>query len=69
MAHENREKKFTREEFSKLARYDNGDIKDDLGMACIWMTQNQIEKLTGDDQSRVFEYKEEISYMIQAEFG
>ena len=59
--------KFTNKEFRELARNDDGDIIDDLGMACIWMTAAQVNKLTGDDYSRVDDYREEMRCMM-AEF-
>ena len=66
-AFDNRSKKFTNIEFSSLERNADGDVID-LYEANIWMTDAQISKLTGDDQSRVDDYQEEMRIMM-AEFA
>ena len=65
--HDDRTTKFTNAEFAALSRNDDGDVID-LYDANIWMTNQQIVKLTGDDQSRVDEYQEEMRIMM-AEFA
>ncbi len=70
--HFDRTAKFTNREFRLLDRNADGDVTDDLEAACIWMTDAQVEKLTGDDQSRVDGYREEMRCMMaeaKAEFG
>jgi hypothetical protein len=66
-AFDNRTNKFTNTEFAALQRNANGDVID-LYEANIWMTDAQISKLTGDDQSRVDDYQEEMRCMM-AEFA
>lgn len=66
--HFDRTEKFTDAEFDALARNSDGDVIDDLGMAYIWMNEAQVERLTGDDYTRVDEYREEMRYMM-AEFS
>ena len=66
-AFDNRSKKFTNIEFASLERNADGDVID-LYEANIWMTDAQISKLTGDDQSRVDNYQEEMRIMM-AEFA
>lgn len=59
-----RETQFTDAEFDALERNADGDIVDDLQMACIWMSEWQISMLTGDDQTRVDNYQEEMRFMM-----
>lgn len=63
-----RNKNFTDAEFKALPRNDDNDVIDLYG-AFIWMTPDQIDALTGDDQSRVDDYEEELRYMIEAELS
>jgi len=62
-----RTKNFTDAEFKALPRNDDNDVIDLYG-AFVWMTPKQVDALTGDDQSRVDDYEEELRYMI-AEFA
>jgi len=67
-----REVKYTDEEFAGIRRNADGDIYTDLDVHHIWMTPAQKIRLTGDDQTRVEEYQEELAYMMEeakAEFG
>ena len=59
-----REEKFTDAEFAALERNADGDIVEDLGLANIWMTEAQIAQLSGDDQTRVDGYQEEMRVML-----
>jgi hypothetical protein len=62
----------TNEEFNKIDRHSNGDIKNDLDMLYITMTDAQKRQLTGDDKSRVDDYEEEMRVMmsgLEAEFA
>lgn len=61
-----RTKNFTSEEFKALPRNADDDVVD-LYEAFVWMTPEQIDALTGDDQSRVDDYEEEFRYMIELE--
>ena len=63
----NREAKYSDEEFAKLERNADGDIVNDLEMVCVWLTPTQIERLSGDDQSRADGYAEDMRCML-AEF-
>ncbi len=70
--HFDRTDKLTDAEFEALERNADGDVTDDLEVTNIFMTEAQIERLTGDDQSRVEEYKEDMRCMmadLEAEFG
>jgi len=64
MDHFNRTTKFTNKEFKALERNEDGDILDDLESGYTWMTTTQIDNLSGDDYSRVDDYREEMRYMI-----
>jgi hypothetical protein len=67
-----REVKYTDAEFAGIRRNADGDIYTDLDVHHIWMTPAQKLRLTGDDQTRVEEYQEELAYMMEeakAEFG
>jgi len=63
-----RNKNFTDAEFKALPRNDDNDVIDLYG-SFIRMTPAQIDALTGDDQSRVDDYEEELRYMIEAELS
>ena len=63
-----RNKNFTDAEFKALPRNDDNDVLDLYG-SFIRMTPAQIDALTGDDQSRVDDYEEELRYMIEAELS
>ena len=63
-----RNKNFTDAEFKALPRNDDNDVID-LYSSFIRMTPAQIDALTGDDQSRVDDYEEELRYMIEAELS
>lgn len=58
--------KFTNAEFAALARNDDGDIID-LSSNFMFFKEGQIKRLTGDDFSRVDDYREEVRCMM-AEF-
>ena len=63
---------YTNAEFANIRRNADGDIFTDLDVHHIWMTSAQKLRLTGDDQTRVDEYQEELAYMMsqaKAEFG
>ena len=67
----NRKAKYTNAEFAGIKRNAAGDIYTDLDVHHIWMTPAQKLRLTGDDQTRVEEYQEELAYMMaeaKAEF-
>ena len=61
-----RTKNFTNAEFKSLPRNADNDVIDLYG-SFVFMTPKQTGALTGDDQSRVDDYEEEIRYML-AEF-
>jgi hypothetical protein len=61
-----REEAFSDAEFAAIPRNADGDILD-LYDAFPFITDAQREKLTGDDQSRMEDYDEEIRVM-RAEF-
>jgi hypothetical protein len=63
---ENRETKLTNEEFNSLSRNADGDITGDLPMAYIWMTEAQVARLSGDDQSRCDDLEEELRAELAA---
>ena len=67
MAHEDRETKFTDQEFDDLERNEDGRIVDDFPMSWIWMTDDQKARLHGDDISYGDDCDEEMHCMI-AEF-
>lgn len=58
-------KKLTNAEFKALERDGEGDVIDLYGK-WIEMTPAQHGRLTGDDSSRLFEYQEEMRYMLNA---
>jgi hypothetical protein len=58
---------FSQAEFIAIPRNNDGDILD-LYDAFAFITDAQREQLTGDDQSRCFEYDEELEYLA-AEFA
>ena len=55
--------KFTYAEFKAIPRYSNGDIIDLYDAYC-FITDEQRERLTGDDWSRCIEYDEELLCMM-----
>lgn len=63
---DDRDKSFTDAEFKALTRNGDGDVID-LAECFMWITPAQIERLTGDDQSRVDDYEEEVRCLM-AEF-
>lgn len=66
-----RETKLTDAEFDALPRNEDGDIID-LSKAYVFITDEQREKLTGDDWSRMIDLDEEMSCLIaeaREEFG
>lgn len=68
---EDRHTPFTRAEFDALERNDRGDIVE-LFQCFMWLKPEQIELLTGDDQSRVDDYEEEVRILMaqaKEEFG
>ena len=68
---ETRETAFTDAEFRTLDRYADGGIVE-LGLAACWVTDKQRAKLTGDDQSRMGDHDEEMSFLLadaMVEFG
>lgn len=61
----------THAEFKALARNNDGDIIDLYDIFYL-LSPKQIERLTGDDQSRVDDYQEELRYLYAEaaeEFG
>ena len=69
--HLNRTKKFSNAEFSRLARYPNGDLVE-LSTCFFWLTDSQHDKLSGDDWSRYEEYQEDLRCLMneaRAEFN
>ena len=62
-----REEKFTNDEFAALPRNAGGDIIPLAEGAFIWLTDDQKERLTGDDQTRLDDLEEEVRVMA-AEF-
>jgi len=68
---ETRETAFTNAEFAALDRNADGDIIE-LGLAACFVTDKQRTKLTGDDQSRMGDHDEEMSFLLadaMVEFG
>ena len=59
---------FTNEEFAALARNDDGDIID-LAMHFMFLKEGQIKRLTGDDFSRVDDYREEARCLLADYLG
>jgi len=57
-----RTKYFTNAEFKALSRNDDGEIKN-LSDHFVWLTEKQIDRLSGDDWMRVCELQEEIEIM------
>ncbi len=58
-------------EFARLERNSDGDVID-LANISYRLRQSQIDRLTGDDQSRCWDYKEEMNCLIaeaRIEFG
>ena len=53
---------YTDNQFNNLERYPNGDIIN-LYEIHIFLSEEQIDKLTEDDWSRVIEYQSELDYM------
>jgi hypothetical protein len=67
----NRTAKFSDAEFWSLPRADNGDIRD-LYDAFIWITDEQVEALSGDDFARFDDFQEELRCLTaqaRAEFA
>tara|TARA_R110000772_G_scaffold232564_1_gene344090 strand:+ start:284 stop:496 length:213 start_codon:yes stop_codon:yes gene_type:complete len=60
--------RFTNAEFAVLSRNEDGDIID-LAMNFMFLKEGQIKRLTGDDFSRVEDYREEARCLIAAELG
>jgi len=66
-----RETKLSDEEFELLPRNDDGDVIE-LSVAFIFLTPDQVEQLSSDDQSRYDDYQEEMRCLMaeaMAEFG
>jgi hypothetical protein len=63
-----REEKLTDAEFEALPRIENGDIstKIDVQMAMIFMTDDQVSKLSEDDSTRYENLQEELRCEIAA---
>lgn len=59
MKYLDRENKFNTYEFESLPRNADGDVTV-LADAFIWLTDAQVLRLTGDDQSRYDDYQEEV---------
>tara|TARA_R100001132_G_C3233723_1_gene67254 strand:- start:257 stop:490 length:234 start_codon:yes stop_codon:yes gene_type:complete len=59
-------KKFTPLEFKNLPRYDNGDLHVDFwNEDFIWLTDRQKNRISGDDQTRLDDYEEELAYLME----
>ena len=66
-----RTKKYTMREFNAISRNADGDFTD-MFEHFLLLTDEQVEMLTGDDQSRYYDYQEELEYemaMAREEFG
>ena len=66
-----RTKKYTMKEFRNLPRNEDGDLTS-MYDHFLLLTDAQVDKLTGDDWSRYYDYKEELEYemeMAREEFG
>ena len=66
-----RTKKYTMKEFKALERNSDGDLTS-MYDHFLLLTDAQVDKLTGDDWSRYYDYKEELEYemeMAREEFG
>jgi hypothetical protein len=66
-----RTKKYTMKEFRALERNADGDLTS-MYDHFLLLTDAQVEKLTGDDWSRYYDYKEELEYemaSLREEFG
>ena len=66
-----RTKKYTMKEFKALERNSDGDLTS-MYDHFLLLTDAQVEKLTGDDWSRYYDYKEELEYemeLAREEFG
>ena len=58
-----RMQKFTNLEFQNLPRYPNGDLDSSFWSEdFIWLTNSQKNRITNDDQSRLFDCQEELDY-------
>lgn len=57
-----RTKCFTNAEFNSLSRNDEGEIIN-LSDHFVWLTDKQINRLSGDDWMRVCELQEEVEIM------
>lgn len=61
-----RETKFTMKEFKAIPRYESGDMPYHiLSENFMWFTDEQIDKLSDDDWSRVNDLEMETSWMAQ----
>jgi|TARA_R110000744_G_scaffold50958_12_gene109961 hypothetical protein len=56
----------TNAEFAALDRNEVGDIID-LYDVFFRLTSKQVNRLTGDDESRLDDYNEELAYIIHSE--
>ena len=66
-----RTKKYTMKEFRALERNSDGDLTS-MYDHFLLLTDAQVDKLTGDDWSRYYDYKEELEYemeLAREEFG
>lgn len=66
-----RTKKYTMKEFRALERNADGDLTS-MYDHFLLLTEAQVDKLTSDDWSRYYDYKEELDYelaMLKEEFG
>jgi len=66
-----RTKKYTMKEFKALERNSDGDLTS-MYDHFLLLTDAQVDKLTGDDWSRYYDYKEELEYemeLAREEFG
>jgi len=67
----NRTKKYTMREFRAISRNSDGDFTD-MFEHFMLLTDEQVQMLTSDDQTRYFEYQEELQYELNSlkkEFG
>lgn len=61
----NRNKVFTDKEFNQIPRNNDGDISHyDIDFIFCWLTEKQINKLSGDDYTRYCDHKEELEYLV-----
>ena len=68
MKYLDRENKFNTYEFEALPRNTDGDVTV-LADAFIWLTDAQVLRLTGDDQSRYDDYQEEVRCLYADALG